>query len=174
MTRIVIVGGGYAGFYTAFKLQKLLRRGEAEVVVIDPLPYMTYQPFLPEVAAGSIEARHAIVPLRRHLNKCRVITARVTGINHSAKTVTVTKNEILTALNKPEDFILAIVLVPPPEDGKAVDPWQIQDSERPYGIAPNGCRVHYVRNPFSREPDFNATSVNYKLDQLLANAEVPS
>ncbi|MEL0257277.1 MAG: tryptophan 7-halogenase, partial [Pontimonas sp.] len=44
MTRIVIVGGGYAGFYTAFKLQKLLRRGEAEVVVIDPLPYMTYQP----------------------------------------------------------------------------------------------------------------------------------
>ena len=90
MTRIVIVGGGYAGFYTALKLQKLLRRGEAEVVVIDPLPYMTYQPFLPEVAAGSIEARHAIVPLRRHLNKCRVITARVTGINQSAKTVTVT------------------------------------------------------------------------------------
>ena len=66
MTRIVIVGGGYAGFYTAFKLEKLLRRNEAEVVVIDPLPYMTYQPFLPEVAAGSIEARHAIVPLRRH------------------------------------------------------------------------------------------------------------
>ncbi len=83
MTRIVIVGGGYAGFYTAFKLQKLLRRGEAEVVVIDPLPYMTYQPFLPEVAAGSIEARHAIVPLRRHLNKCRVITARVTGVDHA-------------------------------------------------------------------------------------------
>jgi len=90
VTRIVIVGGGYAGFYTAFKLQKLLRRGEAEVVVIDPLPYMTYQPFLPEVAAGSIEARHAIVPLRRHLNKCRVITARVTGVDHANKSVTVT------------------------------------------------------------------------------------
>jgi len=90
VTRIVIVGGGYAGFYTAFKLEKLLRRGEAEVVVIDPLPYMTYQPFLPEVAAGSIEARHAIVPLRRHLPKTRVITARVTGINHPAKTVTIT------------------------------------------------------------------------------------
>ncbi len=90
MTRIVIVGGGYAGFYTAFKLQKLLRRGEAEVVVIDPLPYMTYQPFLPEVAAGSIEARHALVPLRRHLKKCRVITARVTGVNHASKSVTIT------------------------------------------------------------------------------------
>lgn len=90
MTRIVIVGGGYAGFYTAFKLEKLLRRNEAEVVVIDPLPYMTYQPFLPEVAAGSIEARHAIVPLRRHLPKTRVITARVTGVNHKKKTVTIT------------------------------------------------------------------------------------
>jgi len=90
VTRIVIVGGGYAGFYTAFKLEKLLRRGEAEVVVIDPLPYMTYQPFLPEVAAGSIEARHAIVPLRRHLPKTRVITGRVTGVDHAKKKVTVT------------------------------------------------------------------------------------
>ena len=86
----MIVGGGYAGFYTAFRLEKLLRRGEAEVVVIDPLPYMTYQPFLPEVAAGSIEARHAVVPLRRHLPKTRVITARVTGINHQKKSVTIT------------------------------------------------------------------------------------
>ena len=90
MTKIVIVGGGYAGFYTAFKLEKLLRRGEAEVTVIDPLPYMTYQPFLPEVAAGSIEARHAIVPLRRHLPKTRIVTARVTGVDHPKKKVTVT------------------------------------------------------------------------------------
>ncbi|MEN9620044.1 MAG: hypothetical protein RL499_237, partial [Actinomycetota bacterium] len=47
MPRILIVGGGYAGFYTALKLEKHLRRGEAEVVMVDPLPYMTYQPFLP-------------------------------------------------------------------------------------------------------------------------------
>lgn len=52
MPRILIVGGGYAGFYTALKLEKWLLKGEAEVVVVDPLPYMTYQPFLPEVAAG--------------------------------------------------------------------------------------------------------------------------
>jgi len=58
--------------------------------VIDPLPYMTYQPFLPEVAAGSIEARHAIVPLRRNLPKTRVITGRVTGVDHVKKKVTVT------------------------------------------------------------------------------------
>ena len=90
MAKIVIVGGGYSGFYTAFKLERLLRRNEAEVVIVDPLPYMTYQPFLPEVAAGSIEARHAIVPLRQHLKKTRVVTARVTGINHAEKSVTMT------------------------------------------------------------------------------------
>ena len=55
MRKILIVGGGYAGLYTAKKLEKYLARGEAEVTMVDPLPYMTYQPFLPEVAAGSIE-----------------------------------------------------------------------------------------------------------------------
>jgi NADH:ubiquinone reductase (H+-translocating) len=90
VAKIVIVGGGYSGFYTAFKLERLLRRNEAEVVIVDPLPYMTYQPFLPEVAAGSIEARHAIVPLRQHLKRTRVVTARVTGVDHANKTLTIT------------------------------------------------------------------------------------
>jgi NADH dehydrogenase len=88
--KILIVGGGYAGFYTARKLEKHLRRGEAEVTVVDPLPYMTYQPFLPEVAAGTVEARHAVVPLRRHLKSSNVIAARVTAIDHASKTATLT------------------------------------------------------------------------------------
>ena len=88
--RILIVGGGYAGFYTAWKLEKHLRRGEAQVTIVDPLPYMTYQPFLPEVAAGSIEARHSVVSLRRHLKRTRVVTAKITGIDHANKVATVT------------------------------------------------------------------------------------
>lgn len=90
MPKILIVGGGYAGFYTALKLEKRLRAGEAEVTIVDPLPYMTYQPFLPEVAAGSIEPRHAVVSLRRHLGKTTVVTAKITGIDHASKTATVT------------------------------------------------------------------------------------
>ena len=86
MPKILIVGGGYAGFYTAWKLEKWLRNGEAEVTIVDPLPYWTYQPFLPEVAAGSIEPRHAVVPIREHLPKTRVLAARVTNIDHAAKT----------------------------------------------------------------------------------------
>nr|BFF12048.1 hypothetical protein GCM10025699_33510 [Microbacterium flavescens] len=88
--KILIVGGGYAGFYTAWKLEKHLRKGEAEVTIVDPLPYMTYQPFLPEVAAGSIEARHSVVALRRHLKKTTVVAAKVTGINHANKVATIT------------------------------------------------------------------------------------
>jgi NADH dehydrogenase len=88
--KILIVGGGYAGFYTAWKLEKTLRKREADVMIVDPLPYMTYQPFLPEVAAGSIEARHAVVALRRHLKRTTVVAAKVTGINHANKVATIT------------------------------------------------------------------------------------
>ena len=89
MRRIVIVGGGYAGFYTAWRLEKRLRPSEAELVIIDPRPYMTYQPFLPEVAAGSIEARHAAVSLRSHLRRTRIVSGAATMIRHAEKSVTV-------------------------------------------------------------------------------------
>src|SRR6201991_4530070 len=88
-TRIVVVGGGYVGMYTALRLQKKLRRGEAEVTVIDPQPNMTYQPFLPEASAGSIEPRHVVVPLRKALQKCHHLTGRVISINHASREVTV-------------------------------------------------------------------------------------
>lgn len=90
MPKILIVGGGYAGFYTALKLEKWLRAGEAEVTIVDPRPYMTYQPFLPEVAAGSIEPRHAVVSHRRHLRRTEILTASVTKIDHANKTATIT------------------------------------------------------------------------------------
>ncbi|MFF4836312.1 NAD(P)/FAD-dependent oxidoreductase [Streptomyces sp. NPDC001315] len=89
MREILIVGGGYAGFYTAWGLEKKLRRGEARVTVVDPRPYMTYQPFLPEVVAGAVEARHAAVSLRRHLHRTRLISGTVTEIRNSDRSVTV-------------------------------------------------------------------------------------
>jgi len=93
VTKILIVGGGYAGFYTAWKLEKHLRRNEAEVTMVDPRPYMTYQPFLPEVAAGSVDPRYALVAHRKHLTKTNVLTASVTGIDHASKTATITPED---------------------------------------------------------------------------------
>ncbi|MFB4319276.1 NAD(P)/FAD-dependent oxidoreductase [Actinomadura sp. 21ATH] len=86
---ILVVGGGYAGFYTAWRLERRLRRGEARLVLVDPRPYMTYQPFLPEVLAGSVEARHAAVSHRRHLRRTELVSGAVTGIDHAHRTVTV-------------------------------------------------------------------------------------
>lgn len=74
------------------------------------------------------------------------------GARANAESITVTKNEVLTALNKPEDFILAIVVFP-------------EDEGEP--------GVRYVHEPFEREPDFGAVSVNYKLANLLARSEPP-
>jgi SNF2 family DNA or RNA helicase len=75
------------------------------------------------------------------------VKGRVSG----ADTITVTRNEILYSLNKPDDFILAIVEFM--EDGTH--------------------RQYYLRQPFQREPDFGVTSVNYDFAELLARAEAP-
>jgi NADH dehydrogenase len=82
---ILVVGGGYVGMYTALRLQHKLRRGEAVVTVVDTQSYMTYQPFLPESAAGSLEPRHVVVPLRRVLDKCVVLSGRITSVDHAAR-----------------------------------------------------------------------------------------
>ena len=76
----------------------------------------------------------------------------VKGRIEGADTVTITRNEILTALNKPEAFILAIVSV---AEGSVHEP-------------------RYVRTPFKREPDFGATSVTYQIAELLRTAGAPS
>ena len=77
-----------------------------------------------------------------------VVSGRVRG----ADSITVTKNEILYSLNKPEDFVLAIVEF-------------VSDTEH---------EVHYVRSPFTREPDFGVTSVNYAMRELLAKGGAPA
>ncbi|MDI5971332.1 FAD-dependent oxidoreductase [Streptomyces sp. SL13] len=86
--RILVVGGGYVGMYTALRLQRRLRAGEAEVTVLTPDPYMTYQPFLAEAAAGSIAAAHVVVPLRSLLDRCTVIVGEAHRVDHARRTVT--------------------------------------------------------------------------------------
>lgn len=83
------MGGGCAGLTTAHRLQRELqqelRAGRAEITVVEAAPYLTYRPLLAEVAAGSIDPRHVVVPLRRALPDCRVLTARITRIDHARR-----------------------------------------------------------------------------------------
>ena len=87
--RVLVVGGGYAGLTVARKLQKLVKDRGGVVTVVDPRPYMTYQPFLPEVVGGHIEARHAVVDLRTHLKHAEVVQGKVTRVSHENRTATV-------------------------------------------------------------------------------------
>jgi len=102
---------------------------------------------------GDSEAEHLGYDIeRRDPRSGRLRFIEVKGRVAGADTITVMKNEILTSLNKPEDFILAIV--------------EFLDG--------GGHRVHYVRRPFRREPDFGVSSVNYDVAELLARAGAPA
>lgn len=96
--RILIAGGGYIGLYTALALRKQLGREDVEIAVVDPHSYMTYQPFLPEAAAGSIEPRHVVTSLRRELKGATVITGRITQIRHAER------KAVITPLNGDEPY----------------------------------------------------------------------
>ncbi|MGW4300889.1 NAD(P)/FAD-dependent oxidoreductase [Streptomyces sp. NPDC004646] len=115
--RILVVGGGHVGMYTALRLQRKLkpqlRQGDVEITVVSPDPYMTYQPFLPEAAAGSISPRHVVVPLRRVLDRCRVVVGEVTSLDHTARTAAV--RTLATAERDAPDELLGydeLVLAP--------------------------------------------------------------
>ena len=75
----------------------------------------------------------------------------VKGRRADADTITVTRNEILTALNKPDDYILALV--------------RFETDDR--------YQVRYIRHPFRREPDFGVTSVQYQVTELFSRGEEP-
>ena len=138
-----MTGSGRATPIWAVDTQEAAARARA--IVMDVERGLGYEPIDRETekVGYDIESR---VP---GTGKLRFI--EVKGRASGAATLTVTKNEILYSLNKPEDYILAIV--------------EFIDGGR--------HRVHYVRTPFRREPDFGVTSVNYDFAELLARAEEP-
>jgi NADH dehydrogenase len=96
--------------YTALRLQRKLKPAEADIVVVEPQPYMTYQPFLPEAAAGAISPRHVVVPLRRVLDRCEVLIGEARSIDHARRIATVTtlatEEQGMSALEIPYDHLV--------------------------------------------------------------------
>ena len=117
----------------------------ARAIVMDMERCLGYEPIDRETEKLGYDIESRI----RDTGRLRFIEVkgRVTG----ADTITVTRNEILYSLNKPDDFILAIVEFFPDDTHQ----------------------LYYVRTPFQREPDFGVTSVNYDFKELLARSEVP-
>ena len=88
--RIVIVGGGFGGFYTALHLERLMKRrpDPPEVTLISETNHLVYTPFLPEAAGGTLEPRHVVVPLRPSLRRTRVLRGRVARHDRESRAVT--------------------------------------------------------------------------------------
>jgi len=123
-----------------------LSAARARAVVMDIERNLGFEPIDRELdrVGYDIESRD---PQSGHLRFIEV-KGRVAG----ARTLTVTRNEVLTSLNQPERYILAMV--------------EFCDDHT--------HRVHYLRHPFRCEPDFGATSVNYDFSELIARSEEPT
>jgi len=87
--QVVVVGGGFAGFFALRHLQRHLAPDQADLVLVNPTDYLLYSPLLPEVATGVVEARHIAVSLRRLLPRVRLVLGRVSDVDLATHTVTV-------------------------------------------------------------------------------------
>jgi len=92
MARVVILGGGFSGVFTAKTLAKVAPPG-TEVVLVSETNYFTFQPLLPEVAAGALSASDSVTQLRQLLKgrDVKVVQAEVLNVDLGAKTLTVTQ-----------------------------------------------------------------------------------
>lgn len=92
MARVLILGGGFSGVFTAKKLAKTAPSG-TEVVLVSETNYFTFQPLLPEVAAGALSASDSVTQLRQLLkgHNVKIVQAEVLNVDFAAKTVTVTQ-----------------------------------------------------------------------------------
>lgn len=88
-TRIVVLGGGFSGAYCAQRLEKRLGRDEADVTLIDRHNYFVFHPLLIEAGTGSLEPRHAVVPIRDFLRRTKLVMAEIEGVDLAARHVRV-------------------------------------------------------------------------------------
>ena len=91
-TRILILGGGFGGVYTALTLEKILkrelRRGEVEIALVSRDNYLTFQPMLPEVVSGSIGILDTITPIRRLCPRTNLYTRAIEEIDLESRRIT--------------------------------------------------------------------------------------
>src|ERR671914_220402 len=90
---VLILGGGFGGLYAARKLERTLPRHAAKVTIVTDVNFMLYTPLLPGAAAGTLEPRHVVVPLREHLDRTDLVLGHVTGADPDRRRVFVTSAE---------------------------------------------------------------------------------
>jgi NADH:ubiquinone reductase (H+-translocating) len=87
---VVIAGGGFGGLYAARRLERRLPRHSARIVLVSDVNFLLYTPLLPGAAAGSLEPRHVVVPLREELEWADIVLGSVTGADPARNELRVT------------------------------------------------------------------------------------
>ena len=90
---VVIVGGGFAGAFAARELERLMPAQSARLVLVNDVNFLLYTPFLPEAAAGTLEPRHVVTPLRDLLHRTYLRLGAITGHDPAARTVELRTHE---------------------------------------------------------------------------------
>jgi NADH:ubiquinone reductase (H+-translocating) len=89
-TRIVILGGGFAGTNVARRLERWFRRDPAvQLTLIDAENFFTFTPLLPEVPSGSIQPKHIVFPLRALLRRTKVQQAELQAVDLDRREIVV-------------------------------------------------------------------------------------
>ena len=86
---VVIAGGGFGGFYAARRLEQVLPQQSARVTLVSSDNFLLYTPLLPGAAAGTLEPRHVVIPLREELHQTDTVLGRVTGLDAGGSTLEV-------------------------------------------------------------------------------------
>jgi NADH:ubiquinone reductase (H+-translocating) len=84
---VVVVGGGFAGFFAARTLERLLPPEAADLMLISATDHLCYSPLLPEVAAGRLDPRRIAVPLHASLHRTRIVQASVEDVDFDRRTL---------------------------------------------------------------------------------------
>ena len=90
---VVVVGGGFGGAAAARHLERVVPRQAARLVLVNDVNFLLYTPFLPEAAAGTLEPRHVVTPLRDMLKRTYLRLGAVTGHDPAARTLQLTSHE---------------------------------------------------------------------------------
>jgi NADH:ubiquinone reductase (H+-translocating) len=105
---VVIAGGGFAGMSAARELEKLLPHQSARLSLVNDVNFMLYTPFLPEAAAGMLEPRHVVTPLRDILRRTYLRLGAVTAHDPEARTLTLSNHEGEDEEIRYDQFLVAV------------------------------------------------------------------
>ncbi len=105
---VVIAGGGFAGSSAARELERILPKQSARLILVNDVNFMLYTPFLPEAAAGTLEPRHVVTPLRDMLKRTYLRLGAISAHDPAARTVELRTHEGETETIRYDQLLVAV------------------------------------------------------------------